>query len=55
MIFDQKYCYEVMSLDIRLVSSSIGSWVINTRRIEAEEEEKKTGKTIVHSKTVVAY
>ena len=42
-----------MSLDIRLVSSSIGSWVINTRRIEAEEEEKKTGKTIVHSKTVV--
>ena len=36
----------------RLVSSSIGSWVIKARSIEAEKE-KKTGKTIVHSKTVV--
>ena len=33
-----------------LVSHSIGSWVIIARRIEVEQ--KKTGKTIVHSKTV---
>ena len=36
----------------RLVSSSVGSWVTKARSIEAENE-KKIGKTIAHSKTVV--
>ena len=54
MIFDWKRCDEVIRQDFRYkrpVSGAIGSWVTKAQWIEAEEE-KKTGETIEHSKTV---
>ena len=56
MIFDQKRFDGEMRQIFRwkrLVSSSISSWVIKAWCFEVEKEKNKTGKTILHNKTVV--